>query len=413
MPPGAPNPGALAGIRVLDLSRILAGPWATQTLADLGAEVIKVERPGAGDDTRAWGPPFIADPRTGDPLASAYFAGTNRNKRSLAVDMTRPEGQDLLRQLAATSDVVVENFRVGGLKKYGLDYDNLKAVNPGLVYCSITGFGQDGPYAARAGYDAMIQAMGGLMGITGQPDGTPGGGPVKVGVAVADVFTGLYAAIGILAALRHREKTGEGQYLDLALLDVQVAVLANQTLNYLAAGLVPGRLGSAHPNIVPYQTVPTADGHLMLAVGNDAQFARFAEAAGQPHWATDPRFATNADRVANRDALMPLIAAETAKRPTDAWIDDLEARVVPCSPINTIDRVFADPQVVHRGLARTNVHPSGAEIPTVASPLRLSATPPRHDGPPPAVGEQTDEILRDLLDLSDDAIGDLRDAGVV
>ncbi|HVL75223.1 MAG TPA: CaiB/BaiF CoA-transferase family protein, partial [Noviherbaspirillum sp.] len=342
--------GALSHIRVLDLSRILAGPWAGQILADLGADVIKVERPGSGDDTRGWGPPFLKD-REGNPTdVAAYYLCANRNKRSIAVDITRPEGQAVIRALAAQSDVVLENFKVGGLKQYGLDYDSLKALNPRLIYCSITGFGQTGPYAARAGYDFLIQGMGGLMSLTGLPDGEPGGGPMKVGVALTDVLTGLYAATAVLAALAHRDQGGKGQHIDLALLDVQVACLANQALNYLTTGASPKRLGNSHPSIVPYQDFPTADGYMILAIGNDGQFARFCEVAGCPELAADSRFATNKGRVENRSVLIPLLRQKTVFRTTAEWVAALESVAVPCGPINTLAEVFADPQVVARGL---------------------------------------------------------------
>ena len=351
--------GALSHIRVLDLSRILAGPWAGQILADLGADVIKVERPGPGDDTRGWGPPWIKDDQGKDTSVAAYYLCANRNKRSITVDITQPEGQDIVRRLAAQSDVVLENFKLGGLKQYGLDYDSLKAVNPRLVYCSITGFGQDGPYAPRAGYDFLIQGLGGLMSITGRPDGEPGAGPMKVGVALTDILTGLYATNAVLAALAWREQSGEGQYIDMALLDVQVACLANQAMNYLATGNSPRRMGNAHPSIVPYQDFPTADGHMILAIGNDGQFARFCEVAGRPELAADTRFATNRARVENRVELIPLLNEITATRTTTEWIGQLEARAVPCGPINGLAEVFADPQVQARGLAVKMPHPRG------------------------------------------------------
>lgn len=387
---GAPAPGALAGVRVLDLSRVLAGPWASQMLADLGADVVKVERPGSGDDTRAWGPPWVGDDAAaGD---SAYHACANRNKRSIAVDLASEDGRALVRRLAERADVVIENYKVGGLAAWGLDAASLQALNPPLVYCSITGFGQDGPYAARPGYDAMVQAMGGLMSLTGRPDSEPGGGPQKVGVALTDVLTGLHAVIAILAALRHRDVSGRGQSIDLALLDVQVACLANQAANYLIGGTVPERMGNAHPNIVPYQDFPTADGHLMLAVGNDAQFKRFCATARHPEWADDPRFATNPLRVRHRAELLPLIAGATRTRATRQWIDDLEAAGVPCGPINRLDQVFADPQVLARGL---RVEVDG--VPGVASPLRLSETPVSYRRRAPRLDEHRSEILADWL----------------
>ena len=404
--------GALSHIRVLDLSRILAGPWAGQILADLGADVIKVERPGPGDDTRGWGPPWIKDDQGQDTSVAAYYLCANRNKRSITVDITQPEGQDIVRRLAAKSDVVLENFKLGGLKQYGLDYDSLKAVNPRLVYCSITGFGQDGPYAPRAGYDFLIQGLGGLMSITGRPDGERGAGPMKVGVALTDILTGLYATNAVLAALAWREQSGEGQYIDMALLDVQVACLANQAMNYLATGSNPRRMGNAHPSIVPYQDFPTADGHMILAIGNDGQFARFCEVAGRSELAADARFATNRARVENRAELIPLLNEITATRTTTEWIAQLEARAVPCGPINGLAEVFADPQVQARGLAVKMPHPEAGEVPLVASPIRLSKTPVEYRRAPPLVGEHTDEILADLgVDAA--GIAGLRERGVV
>lgn len=404
--------GALSHIRVLDLSRILAGPWAGQILADLGADVIKVERPGPGDDTRGWGPPWIKDDQGQDTSVASYYLCANRNKRSITVDITKPEGQDIVRRLAAQSDVVLENFKLGGLKQYGLDYDSLKAVNPRLVYCSITGFGQDGPYAPRAGYDFLIQGLGGLMSITGRPDGEPGAGPMKVGVALTDILTGLYATNAVLAALAWREKSGEGQYIDMALLDVQVACLANQAMNYLATGSNPRRMGNAHPSIVPYQDFPTEDGHMILAIGNDGQFARFCEVAGRPELAADARFATNRARVENRAELIPLLNEITATRTTTEWIAQLEARAVPCGPINGLAEVFSDPQVQARGLAVKMPHPEAGEVPLVASPIRLSKTPVEYRRAPPLVGEHTDEILADLgVDAA--GIAGLRERGVV
>ncbi|HMX10998.1 MAG TPA: CaiB/BaiF CoA-transferase family protein [Burkholderiaceae bacterium] len=399
------KPGALDGIKVLDLSRVLAGPWAGQMLADLGADVVKVERPGAGDDTRAWGPPWLKDAEGRDTRDAAYFFCANRNKRSVAIDIATPEGQALVRQLAAQADVLLENFKVGGLKQYGLDYDSLKTVNPRLIYCSITGFGQDGPYAQRPGYDFLIQGMGGLMSVTGpaevpRADGESapeGQGPQKVGVALVDIMTGLYASIGVLAALQHRHATGEGQHIDLALLDVQVAALANQTANYLIGGRVPRRMGNAHPNIVPYQDFPTADGDMIVAVGNDGQFARLAESAGHPEWAADERFATNAARVANRATLIPLLRQATVMRTTREWIERLEAAGVPCGPINRLDEVFADPQVVARGLRVELPHPVAGSVPGVANPIRLSASPVAYRTAPPTLGQHTAEVLADWL----------------
>ncbi|WP_207458213.1 CaiB/BaiF CoA-transferase family protein [Azospirillum sp. SYSU D00513] len=387
--------GPLSHLRVLDLSRVLAGPWATQFLADLGAEVIKVERPGAGDDTRAWGPPFVTPPdaESGTAGMAAYFTCANRGKKSVAIDFTTPDGAEAVRRLAASADLVVENFKRGGLEKYGLDYASLRAVKPDLVYCSITGFGQDGPYADRAGYDAMIQAMGGLMSVTGQPDGAPGAEPMKVGVAVVDLFTGMYAASGMLAALAHRDRTGEGQHIDVALLDVQVAMLANQAANFLVSGTAPGRLGNAHPNICPYQAFAASDGHLMLAVGNDQQFRRFLTVAGRQELADDPRYATNTARVAARAVLVPLLAELIAARPRDWWIAELERAGVPCGPINTIDQLFADPQVLARGLRVEAALEDGTTVPMVRNPLRFSATPLGPWGAPPSLGQHTDEVL--------------------
>lgn len=405
--------GPLAHIRVLDLSRVLAGPWAGQTLADLGADVVKIERPGCGDDTRGWGPPYLAG-ADGTPTGeAAYYLAANRGKRSVTVDFTRPEGQAIVRALAAQSDVLLENFKAGGLAQYGLDADSLRALNPRLVYCSVTGFGQDGPYRELPGYDFMIQGMGGLMSLTGLPDGEPGGGPVKVGVALADVLTGLYATIGVLAALAHRERCGEGQHVDLALLDVQVATLANQAMNYLATGCAPQRLGNAHPNIVPYQTFATADGHLILAVGNDAQFARCCAVLGCPELAADARYATNRARVAHRGALVPLLAERFATRPRDAWLAGLGAANVPCGPINTLDQVFADPQVRHRQMRVELPHPLAGTVALVGSPLKLSATPVEYRRPPPLLGEHTGEVLRERLGYTTEDLARLRAGGIV
>ncbi|NNE20988.1 MAG: CoA transferase [Rhizobiales bacterium] len=404
--------GPLTNIRVLDLSRILAGPWASQTLADLGADVIKVERPGSGDDTRAWGPPFVDGP-DGEPGDAAYFLSTNRGKRSITIDMAVPEGQDLIRQLAQKSDVVIENFKVGGLKKYGLDYDSLKTDHAGIIYCSITGFGQDGPYAARAGYDFMIQGMGGIMSITGQPDGAPGAEPMKSGMAFADIFTGLYSVIGILGALQHRDKTGQGQHIDMALLDAQVAVLGNQALNYLVGGTVPTRLGNAHPNIVPYQTFATGDGHIIIAIGNDRQFRTFCALAGVPELGKDERFMDNRSRVNNRDVLVPLLVQAVKMKTTAEWIDILEEEAVPCGPINSIDQVFADPQVVARGLQLSMQRADGTQTPGVANPIRYSQTPIDYTRPVPALGSSTDEVLGQVLGLDAAQITALQSSGVV
>ncbi|MFP3850938.1 CaiB/BaiF CoA transferase family protein [Pseudomonas sp. W5-01] len=405
--------GALSHLRVLDLSRVLAGPWAGQILADLGAEVIKVERPGNGDDTRAWGPPFLKDPRGENTSEAAYYLSANRNKQSVTIDFTQPEGQRLVRELAAKSDIVIENFKVGGLKAYGLDYDSLQLENPRLIYCSITGFGQTGPYAKRAGYDFMIQGLGGLMSLTGRAEGEDGGGPVKVGVALTDILTGLYSTSAILAALAHRDQGGVGQHIDMALLDVQVACLANQAMNYLTTGVSPRRLGNAHPNIVPYQDFPTADGDFILTVGNDSQFRKFAEVAGQPQWAVDPRFATNKQRVAHRAELIPLIRQATVFKTTAEWVMALEGAGVPCGPINDVAQVFADPQVQFRGLQVHLPHALGGTVPQVASPIRLSATPVEYRRAPPLLGEHTWEVLTGVLGLLGADVMKLREAGVV
>ncbi len=404
--------GLLSGLRVLDLSRVLAGPWASQLLGDLGAEVIKIERPDAGDDTRGWGPPWLADGEGRPTADAAYFLCTNRNKRSLTVDITQPAGQAIVTDLAAQSDVVLENFKVGGLKAYGLDYASLSAINPKLVYCSITGFGQDGPYAARAGYDFLIQGMGGLMSVTGRANDEEGAGPQKVGVALTDILTGLYATVAIQGALAHREKTGQGQHIDLALLDVQVACLANQAMNYLVSGKAPRRMGNGHPNIVPYQDFPTADGDMILAIGNDAQFARFCEIAGHAEWAADERFATNSARVKHRSELLPLLRQATVMKTTAAWIALLENAAVPCGPINDLADVFADPQVLHRGLKVEMPHAAGGSAPQVANPIRFSATPIDYRRAPPLLGQDTEAVLREL-GHSDEAIAALRAADVI
>ena len=406
-------PGALSHIRVLDLSRVLAGPWCTQNLADLGADVIKVEKPGSGDDTRAWGPPYLKDAGGNDTGESAYYLSCNRGKRSLALDIAHPEGRRVVRELARHCDVLVENFKVGGLAKYGLDWDSLRTLNPRLVYCSITGFGQDGPYAARAGYDFIVQGMGGLMSVTGEPDGVPGGGPQKTGVAVADLFTGMYATVAVLAALTFRERTGQGQHIDLALLDTQVAMLANQNMNFLTTGRAPERRGNAHPNIVPYQAFATADGHVILAVGNDAQFRRFCALAGCAGLADDSRFAANRDRVAHRAALIPLLEPILRSRATRAWIAALEAAGVPCGPINHLDEVFADPQVRHRGMRIDLPHPEAGSVPLVANPIRLSASPLDHALPPPLLGQDTADILRNLLGLPEAELARLSNDKVI
>ena len=409
---------SLAGIRVLDLSRVLAGPWCTQTLADLGADVIKIERPGSGDDTRGWGPPFLKDAAGADTAEAAYYLGTNRNKRSVTCDIAQPEGQALIRELVARCDVFVENFKVGDMARYGLDFASLRQDNPKLVYCSVTGFGQTGPYRERAGYDYAIQGMGGLMSVTGERDDI-GGGPQKVGVAVADLFTGMYATVAILAALRHAEKTGEGQHVDMALLDAQVAMLANLGANYLVSGQVPGRAGNAHQNIVPYQVfevAPAADGHkdhLILAVGNDSQYAKFCQVAGQPELAVDPRFAKNQDRVRNRAALVPMLEAIMKSRTKADWLAALEAAKVPCGAINNLAEVFADPQVNERGMVTPWSHPLQPDLRLVSSPIKLSATPVRTDLPPPLLGQHTEEVLRELLACGDDRLQQLRNSKVI
>lgn len=405
--------GALSHIRVLDLSRVLAGPWAGQILGDLGADVVKVERPGTGDDTRHWGPPYLKDEDGQNTSEAAYFLCANRNKRSVTIDFTQPEGQAMVRAMAEKCDVLIENFKVGGLAAYGLDYASLKAVNPRLVYCSITGFGQTGPYATRAGYDYIIQGLGGLMSLTGRAEDELGAGPVKVGVALTDILTGLYSSTAILAALNHRDRTGAGQHIDMALLDVQVACLANQALNYLTTGTAPRRLGNAHPNIVPYQDFPTADGDMILTVGNDGQFRRFCEVAGHPEWADDERFATNKARVAHRDVLVPLIRQATVFRSTAEWVSTLEEAGVPCGPINDVAQVFQDAQVQARGLKIQMPHATGAVAPGVASPIRLSDTPVDYRQAPPLLGEHTAQVLADWLAFDDARVTKLKTDGVV
>ncbi len=419
---------ALDGIRILDCSRVLAGPWCTQTLADLGADVVKVERPRGpshpgGDDTRGWGPPFLRGRDGQDTAEAAYYLGANRNKRSITCDLSRAAGQALIRELAAKADVFVENYKVGDMARYGLDFAALRAVNPRLVYCSITGFGQTGPYKDRAGYDYAVQGMGGLMSITGERDDLPGGGPQKVGVAVADLFTGLYSTVAIQAALRHAEHTGEGQHIDMALLDTQVAMLANLGANYLVRGReegkVPGRAGNAHANIVPYQVfevAPDASGqaqHIILAVGNDGQFAKFCNVAGRPELATDERFARNQNRVRHRAVLVPVLEAIMKTRTKADWLAALEATKVPCGPINDLAEVFADPHVQHRGMVHTWQHPLASAVDLVASPMKLSATPVRNDRPPPLLGEHTEEVLAEWLGADAARVAQLRAAGAV
>jgi formyl-CoA transferase len=410
---------ALVHLKVLDLSRVLAGPWCTQMLADLGADVIKIEKPGEGDDTRHWGPPFLRDAQGQETTQASYFTACNRNKRSIAIDITKEEGQALVKQLALQCDIVVENFKVGGLAHYGLDQASLRALNPRLIYCSITGFGQTGPYAERAGYDLMIQAMSGMMSITGKPEGTPGGSPQRVGVALTDLFTGVYACSAILAAVEVRHRTGVGQHIDMGLLDVGMAILANQAAGFLNTGQSPQRQGNSHPSLVPYRDFETADGAMLLAVGNDGQFARFCAVAGHPEWAADPRFHVNTERVRHREVLEPLLQTVTRTRSTAQWIADLEHHAVPCGPINTVTQAFADAQVQARGLAvQQPLSPASqaatgvAQIVSVASPLRLADNPPVLHRPPPTLGEHTDELLHEWgLDAT--AIARLRDQGVV
>jgi len=398
-----PN-GPLAGLRVLDLTRVLAGPTCTQMLGDLGAEIIKIERPEAGDDTRGFAPPFVPNTRE-----SAYFVGVNRNKKSVTVDLAKPEGQAIIHKLLAHCDILAENFKVGALAKYGLGWEQLKAKYPKLIYCSITGFGQTGPYAPRPGYDALIQAMGGVMSLTGEPNGAP----QKVGVPVADLFAGLYGCIGILAALNHRNATGEGQQIDIGMLDTHVAWLANQGMNYLATGENPPRLGNQHPNIAPYQEFPTRDGYIILAVGNDPTFERFCKAVGQEQLLADPRFATNPIRVANRDLVTATLTPVMQSRTTAEWIRLLEAEKIGCGPINTLEQVFADPHVIARDMVVEMPHASGETVKVIANPVKLSATPPQYRSPPPLLGQHTDEVLGELLRLSAEDIERLRAGGIV
>ncbi|HTJ99823.1 MAG TPA: CaiB/BaiF CoA-transferase family protein [Bordetella sp.] len=401
------RPAPLTGIRVLDLTRVLAGPWCTQNLADLGAEVVKIERPGNGDDTRGWGPPYLKDAEGNDTTEAAYYLSANRNKLSVALDIATPRGAELVRELAMQSDILVENFKVGGLRKYGLDYDSLSKANPRLIYCSITGFGQTGPYASRPGYDFMIQGMGGLMSITGERDDMPGGGPQKAGVAVADLMTGMYSTTGVLAALFERERSGLGQHLDMALLDCQVAMMANQNLNYMTSGTAPRRAGNAHQNLVPYQVFAVSDGHMIVAVGNDSQFRAYCGVIGLPELADDPRFATNPKRVVNRELLVPMLVERMAQGERDHWLAELERVGVPAGPINTLDQVYEDPQVRFRQMRRELPHPVAGTVPIGASPLRFSGSPVEYRHAPPMLGEHTEQVLRERLGLSDSDIQDL------
>lgn len=404
---------ALSNIRVLDLSRVLAGPWAGQTLADLGAEVIKVERPGSGDDTRSWGPPFLKDRDGADTRESAYFLSTNRGKLSITVNVSTAEGQDIIRRLAEHSDVFIENYKVGDMARYGLSYDDLKQINPRLIYCSVTGFGQDGPMAHLPGYDFVIQAMGGLMSITGERDALPGGGPQKVGVAVSDIMTGLYSTIAILAALAHRNETGEGQHIDLALLDTQVAAIAGMGLNYMVSGVVPEREGNAHANVVPYQVFNAQDGELIIAVGNDGQFARLCELIGMPELAADDRFSRNDNRVRNRKILIPLLQDILSRKTVDDWVVLLQPAGVPCGPINDISQVFRHPQIRHRQMELNLAHATAGSAPSIANPIKFSATPISYERAPPTLGQHTQEILTTLGGLSEAELEQLIAKGVV
>ncbi|MFZ4528769.1 MAG: CaiB/BaiF CoA transferase family protein [Undibacterium curvum] len=404
---------ALGHLRVLDLTRVLAGPWCAQNLADLGAEVIKVERPGAGDDTRSWGPPYLRDEDGANTSEAAYYLTANRGKLAITVDIATAEGQQIIRELAAQSDVVLENYKVGQLAKYGLDYASLKQIKPDLIYCSITGFGQEGPYAARAGYDFIVQGMGGFMSLTGERDDLPGGGPQKAGVAIADLMTGMYATIAVMAALSHRDRTGEGQYIDMALLDVQVAMLANMNMNYLTTGVAPQRWGNAHANIVPYQTFATSDGHIIVAAGNDSQYKKFVQIGGRPELADDARFSSNPARVQHREQLIPLLAEMVRLKTKQEWITLLEQAGVPCGPINRLNEVFDDPQVKARQMQISLPHPSAGSAPLVASPMKLSATPVSYRNAPPLLGQHTEQILSDLLHYDAERIAELRARKVV
>jgi crotonobetainyl-CoA:carnitine CoA-transferase CaiB-like acyl-CoA transferase len=393
--------GALSHLRVVDLSRVLAGPWASQILADMGADVIKIERPGSGDDTRGWGPPFLKDEAGNDTTEAAYYLGANRGKKSLTLNIAAPEAQEIIRHLVKDADVFIENYKVGDMARYGLSYQDLKQINPRIVYCSITGFGQTGPMAEIAGYDFIVQGLGGLMSITGERDDLPGGGPQKVGVAVADIMTGLYSTIAILAAIEHRHSSGEGQYIDMALLDVQVATIANMNMNYLCSGKVPGRQGNAHANIVPYQVFDAADGELILAVGNDTQFAKLCAVLGCPEIAGDERYAKNANRVRHRDALLPLLQQRLVTRSVAQWVDVLQPEGVPCGPVNSIAQTFANPQVIHRQMRVDLPHPLAGSVPSVANPIKFSGTPIQYGDAPPTLGQHSDQVLKEYVGLSD------------
>ncbi|MFZ6649549.1 CaiB/BaiF CoA transferase family protein [Undibacterium sp. TJN25] len=407
------NKTALGHIRVLDLTRVLAGPWCAQNLADLGAEVIKVERPLTGDDTRSWGPPFLRDEAGDNTGEAAYYLAANRGKQAITVDIASEEGQQIVRELALQSDVVLENYKVGQLKKYGLDYESLKELKPELIYCSITGFGQTGPYAHRAGYDFIVQGMGGFMSLTGERDELPGGGPQKAGVAIADLMTGMYATVAVMAALSHRDRTGEGQYIDMALLDVQVAMLANMNTNYLASGVAPKRWGNAHPNIVPYQTFATSDGHIIVAAGNDSQYTKFVQAGGRPELADDPLYFTNPRRVQHRDQLVPLLVDMVKQKTKQEWIDALEAAGVPCGPINNLDEVFDNPQVLARDMLVSLPHPSAGKVRLVGSPMKMSATPAQALSAPPLLGQHTSQVLGSLLGYDEDRLANLRARNII
>ena len=400
--------GALSHLRVVDLSRVLAGPWASQILADMGADVIKIERPGSGDDTRGWGPPFLKDEAGNDTTEAAYYLGANRGKKSLTLNIAAPEAQEIIRHLVKDADVFIENYKVGDMARYGLSYQDLKQINPRIVYCSITGFGQTGPMAEIAGYDFIVQGLGGLMSITGERDDLPGGGPQKVGVAVADIMTGLYSTIAILAAIEHRHSSGEGQYIDMALLDVQVATIANMNMNYLCSGKVPGRQGNAHANIVPYQVFNAADGELILAVGNDTQFAKLCAVLGCPEIAGDERYAKNANRVRHRDALLPLLQQRLVTRSVAQWVDVLQPEGVPCGPVNSIAQTFANPQVIHRQMRVDLPHPLAGSVPSVANPIKFSGTPIQYGDAPPTLGQHSDQVLKEYVGLSDAEIEALK-----